>query len=392
MPGLQATTTYLWQDRVDQVERRFAAKAQIAPLPFQGGQIGYSLVAGTGLSMPRYGYKDERIRHQKEALGALLDVMEDWSQVFVQDEELNELFQLFTYRKIFPVGCSVSCARPYQPGNESAFARCDRGEIIWLPNGGTKDSVHQPLQDILAQHGDPSRWPLVHKATREWLEHPQISEERANELLNRELGRRQQMNEQAGGGLRNVPQEWKRAPAIKLLEYLESKGFVVLSLQPLKPTERYDAVPTESSLQFRASVGSRNACTLDESFCLALECIEFLQDHLEPLDSRLSKPPKDLKRAYYESWLGYHRIPIDLSINVPAPSDGGGEGTPVAINVRLHDVIVYRIPPYATPEQRCAEAFSYWRQSDKWALLENFPKTRELVEAIRALHFYRAPS
>ncbi|MFZ4100240.1 MAG: hypothetical protein ACOYKZ_07960 [Chlamydiia bacterium] len=388
MTILHGMPTYLWQDQVEQVEKRFAAKAQIASPPFKGGQIGYVRVDGTYLTLPIYSYENETIGSHRDALLALLDISENWARIFAEDQELNELFQLFTYRKTFPVGCSVSCSKPYAPGRKRhIFARCDQGEIFWRPDDTHKSALEQPIQDVLKQIEDPSRWPLIYKATKEWLEHPQISEERANELLDRELERRQQRNEQAGGKLQNVPQEWKRAPAIKLLEYLESKGCVVLSLQSLKPNARYDALPPESSMQFRASVGSRKARTLDESYCLALECIEFLQTQLEPLQNRLNKRPKDLGQAYYDRWLGYHRIPIDLSINLPAPTDGGGEGTPVVVTVRLHDVMVHCIPPYATPEQQSMKVFSYWRQSDKWALLEGFPKTKELVEAIKVLHF-----
>ena len=366
------TQHYLWENRVDALDRLCFTRSFTPPNGYTKSISGSGLVIGTrSLTFPTYDCTNPAIDSSEAAVTALFDVLESWGGQTLNDQPFEEEFRRLTYRSIFPSGCSFMCSQSIQRKNPYAFLK--RGSVA-IGSGATIKEM--TIAEAFSQYGGEGRqknWPMLAAAIVSWLRHPRLDEQEVNTMLDSVLNERAVQMKQ-DPTLRKYPDSWSGEPSIALLEHLESRGFVVLSLE--KIVSRPQDGPVH---KFNATVGCRTPHTEEEAIHLCCECIEYLQDRLPPLEETLAHRPSGLDPLDSVRWFETERVPINLVLNFPSniPWDqhellsawllGSGIGRP-------------RIPPLSRLDHPNGGIISF-RSLPPDFISEAFPKTRAYHQA-----------
>lgn len=362
---------YLWENREEAVERLCFTRKFTLPEGYTKRISGSCTVTGERrLSFPGYSCSNAAIDSPEAAVTSLLDVMESWAEQTFYDQAFCDEFQLLTYRSIFPAGCFFMCLRP----GHYPSASFDRGEVCW----GSRIQVKKDcVAEILTQFGSEQDWPLLREATASWLRHPRLDEQEVNVMLDRVLEDRAERIAR-DPTLKKYPDSWAEDPSMALLEYLESRGLVVLSLSKMTTGTLIEG-PLH---RFEALIGCRTQHTEEQAFRLCCECIEYLQNQLPPLEETLAHPPQ-LKLSRYKRWLGAERIPISLVINFPSNATWS-EDYLMSAWIDALGIRIIRMPPLSslTSPGAWIRVFGNIEPGD---IPEVFPKTRALHQVFLEL-------
>ena len=362
---------YLWDDRLTSFDRTCFNRSFTAPPEYTVGVNGSSLVFGTKrIDGPSYDCVSS-IDSPEAAEIAFLGLMEAWTKQTLQDKAFCDEFRLLTYRPAFPASCSFICSRG---GWRKPCISFRAGEVRV---SSEKKQTKELISDTLRRLGTEQDWPLLREATATWLQHPQLNEEEANELLDQELQKRAERLAQ-DPTLKKYPGEWAKKPAIALLEHLETNGMVVLSLK-ISPWREH---PERGTLLL-ATVGCRTCHTEEQGRHLIYECIEFLQNKLPSIAETLAATPKQLNGFDVPGWFQWERVPLSIVFNFPSPvpwdkqflvnADFSGTGFNTTVLAPLTDVTS------AVSRSGC-----YWLPKEDLPVGE-FPKTKAFFDVAALL-------
>ena len=363
---------YLWNDRLTSFDRLCFKRSFKAPPEYTVGINGGMLVSGTArISVPSYDCVSS-IDSPEAAKIAFLGLMEAWTKQTLQDKAFCDEFRLLTYRPIFPAGCSFICSRG---GWRKPCIFFRAGEVrVSSETKQTKELISDTLQRL----GTEQDWPFLREATAAWLQHPQLNEEEANELLDRELQKRAERLAQEPT-LKKYPDEWAHEPAIALLEHLEARGFVVLSLEKATP---WDAHP-EHGAPFVVAIGGRTPHTHEQGERLIYECIEVLQNQLPPIEETLAKKPRGLSLRNELGWFQWTRVPVCVVFNFPSPSPWD-EQFLINIDFSGGGYCMNVLPPLTNVTSPIRSSGRYWLPEENLSASE-FPQAKAFFDAAAAV-------
>ena len=363
---------YLWENRLDALDRLCFTRPFTPPKGYTKSITGSNLVFGTkNLTFPTYDCMTSAIDSTASAVTALFDLLESWGDQTFNDQPFNEEFRRLTYRPVFPAGCSFMCSKNGQRKRPCAFLSWG-ALAIWSDMTMKETTIAEAMNQY--GRGREQDWPLLRAAIASWLRHPRLDEPEVNAMLDRVLEERAARVAQ-DPTLKKYPDSWAEEPSIALLEHLESRGLVVLSLKKINQRPLREG-PLH---KFEATIGCRTPHTEEEAIHLCCECIEYLQNRLPSLEETLAHQPPHLDLLDAGRWFGNERVPINLVLNFPSniPWDenellsawllGSGIGRP-------------RMPPLSRLDHPNGGIISF-RDLPPDFISEEFPKTRAYHQA-----------